>query len=113
MTDTWKLGLQRVRDPSKVTVELLADDMGGNRPLAVRYQDPGSEIWDLMQLRSEGRSYPDKASPWDLMPPLMTRNEVIKDCVDKYVNANDNILVSMSAAIGHYDMLRREGRVEE
>ena len=107
----WKLGPQRVRDPSKVVVELLADDMGGNRPLAVRYQDPGSAIWYLMRLRADGRLYPDKDSPWDLMPPLMTRVEVARECLLHLdtPEARHAVLKILNC----YDTLRREGRVEE
>ena len=111
MNHTWKLGPQRVRDPSKVAVELLANDMGGSRPLLARYQDFGSESWDLIQLRSDGRSYSDKDSPWDLMPPLMTRKEVAQECL---LHLDDPIVErAVLKILDCYDMLRREGRVEE
>ena len=120
MNYNWKLGSQRVRDPSKVTVELLATDMGGKRPLLGRYKDVGhdtyivySEIWDPIQFLANGRSHPDKDSPWDLMPPLMTRIEVLKACAEKYHSVHGNDIASIGEAIDHYDMLRREGRVEE
>ena len=110
MNHTWKLGLQRVRDPSKVTVELLANDMGGECPLLARYKDAGSESWDAMQLRADGRSYSDKASPWDLMPPLMTRMEVVQECLLHL----DTPVVERAVLriLDCYDTLRREGRVE-
>ena len=109
----WTLGPQLIRDPSKGEVELLATDMGGMLPLLIRCRVDDTAEWHEFRLNSEGSTDRDYI-PWcALMPPSMTREEVIKDCVNKYVNANDNIFKSMGVAIDHYDMLRREGRAEE
>ena len=105
MNYTWKLGPQRVRDPSKVTVELLADDMAAAWPLLVRYRDAGDNTcWDIIRLMADGRSYSDKDSPWDLMPPLMTREEALKECVEKYRMSQGNAIDSMSEVIDHWKL---------
>ena len=80
----WKLGPQLCRDPSKGEVELLATEL-----------------------------FPSFQEGWaDLMPPKMSKKEAFDECEIVFMQSRGPANEALRAALDHYDILRREGRVE-
>ena len=115
MIHKWKLGPQRIRDPSVGEIELLCTDMSGDsgRPLLIRYRTHECSEWNTKTICVDGRNSPVMEWWHDLMPPKMTKEHAIEECINIYMRSHGSVRTGLRSTIEHYLALQREGRVEE
>lgn len=82
-----------------------------------RKLDKGVQNKTVMIWNMSGSAELPWSSDLNLLPPeplKLTREEVIEECLDAYLEAAScgERMLSMSAALDHYDKLRAEGRIE-
>lgn len=109
---TWKTGPARCRS-DEYEAEILATDMGGIKPILSRYRRRNSDVWIATHHWPDGRGIADESNGFDLLPPLMTPEEVARECASAYNNSPHakTHVEAMRAALDHYDQLIRDGRV--
>jgi len=113
---TWPIGPARTRSDF-YEAEVLKTDMGGDWPLLVRYRGKDSCEWSVAQLTALGKMDKYGAEHGrDLLPPKLTRDEAIAECVDvvraqRCARGNDWYL-DADDAITHWEKLQAEGRIE-
>ena len=75
----WKLGQQICRDPNYGEVELLHVNLSEDYPLLIVYRKSGVDHWNAARLKADGRSSPSDLYWFDIIPPRMTRCDVIRE----------------------------------
>ena len=113
---TWPIGPARCRN-DEYEAEILATDMGGFLPILIRIRKKGFGEWDTARIYASGREYVNKDSIADLLPPKLTRDEAIAECVNKYyephLSQDGHENAAMVRAITHWEKLKAEGRIDD
>lgn len=117
-THHWQLGPARCKSEDCIA-EILATDMGGDKPLLIRYRYKNwcsDKAWSEHRLYENGSHHVDPmySAGFNLVPPeppKLTRYQVIKECYEVAVSANGMAWHSIEAALDHYDKLRADGRI--
>lgn len=108
----WKIGPARTRS-AEYEAEILATDMGGLTPILARYKHKSWATWASDHFRKDGRFSLSQEHEFDLLPPLMTPEEVARECASAYNNSPHakTHVEAMRAALDHYDQLIKDGCV--
>ncbi len=111
----WQIGPARCRS-DEYEAEILATDMGGEKPLLVRFQEKGAQRWFVQHYWLDGRACEHEDSEIDLIPPRLTLEEAAREC--ERVRASEMAtgpyggwINAMQAALQHYEKMKKEGRV--
>ncbi len=108
----WKPGPARCRN-DQIEAEILATNMDASGSIAIRWKHKTGIGWNLAMMNSAGRYSSQVENAMDLLPPKLSRDEVVAQCAAAYMASYRSIAEDIRAALDHYDKLRREGLCDE
>jgi hypothetical protein len=108
---TWPIGPARTRDGREARI--YATDGMGNVPIhgAILYSNGG---WGSFAWGADGRRHTNTEDGYDLIPPKLTRDEAIAECLRAYYDGPKMVpsVTAMNDAITHWEKLKAEGRID-
>ena len=106
----WKPGPAKTRDGREARIYAV----DGCEPFPIHGAIQRGNHWTQEHWTSDGLNMGAAfTSSADLLPPKLSRDEVVAQCVSAYMANSESIAEDMRAALDHYDHLRKEGLCDE